>query len=93
MDLLDSRHAENNMPKFLNQPTDAIIVRHIGSRNPLKNANIITPRTFLNSVPSHGKLCAALVPDISWYFAGVDSKEIAQNVRQLVDHVLIVVVD
>lgn len=77
MNVLDCRHAKNNMPQFFNQPPNAIIVRQISGGNPPKNPDIISFRPLLNPLPRHGKLCTALVRNIRWHLTRVDIQEIA----------------
>lgn len=92
-DLLDGRHAENNMPKLFDQPAKAVIIRDICGRNPVQDADIVLQGPLLNTFTTDRKLGTALMPDVIWSLTWRDSKKIPEDLRELINHVLIVFVD
>lgn len=63
--LLDRGHPEKDMPQFLYEPTKAILVSHIGCRNPFHNSHIICFAPCSNFLGGHSKLRAARMGDVN----------------------------
>lgn len=89
-DLLHSRHAEYDVPKLLNQPSESIVVCDVGCGDPIQDPNVILQWLFQDPLATNSKLSTALMPDVLRAFIRGDSKEIPEDLRKLIDHVLIV---
>lgn len=92
-DLLDGRHAEDYMPKLFNQPAKAIIIRDISGRNPVQDADVVLERPFLDTFTTDCKLGTALMSNVVRSLTWRNSKQIPKDLRELINHVLIVLID
>lgn len=87
---LDSRHAEDDMPKLLNQPAKSIVVCNVGCGDPGQNADIVLHWLFHNAFAANSKLGTALMPNVVRGLTRGNSKKFPKNFRNLIYHILIV---
>lgn len=92
-DILNSRPAEQNMPKLLQGPANTIIIREIRGHNPVQDVLVIRLGSGMHLLPADGKLTAACMAHDLWNLLHGHLQQIRVQFEKFLRHIVIFVID